>query len=324
LISHRMITQQTITKRAIGARITKLEDCFQFPDASQLPSSPPCSSVVVCGRWLTPWCRLLMLMSLTALLLSAGNARAQSATLPTTKPIAIKPTPEQAAIIQKVRHEPTDQPVEKIETHLTNRDGTPNEYFGKVELHFQQKHAANLQRAKVGPIDLLFLGDSITDFFATTGREVWKRYAPMNVADFGVAGDRTENVIWRIDNGELDGTSPSVLVLMIGTNNMGGWPDDQILAGDTKIVQLIHEKLPNTKVLLLGIFPRGVDPANDDVKRLRGKIKEVNEGLAKLDDGNKTRFLDIGNKFLNSDWGTPARHDGRCVASHGEGLSGLG
>jgi beta-glucosidase len=175
---------------------------------------------------------------------------------------------------------------------------------GNIQARFEAKHESFLKRRTSGPIDVLFLGDSITDNWATKGKDVWqKTYGDMNAANFGIGGDRTQHVLWRIDQGELDGISPKVVVLMIGTNNvMGDWYSaEEILKADTKIVQEIHQKIPNTKVLLLAIFPRGSNPDDPKTKAARAKIKEINEGLAKLDDGSQTRYLDIGDKFLEPD-----------------------
>ena len=87
---------------------------------------------------------------------------------------------------------------------------------------------------------------------------------------------------------------------MIGTNNIGSNRQQGIIDADTKIVAEIHQKLPNTKVLLLGIFPRGDDPAKPAVARTRAELKAINAALSKLDDGGKTRFLDFGDKFLDA------------------------
>ena len=178
--------------------------------------------------------------------------------------------------------------------------------YGEISSPWNKKHKANLARAKAGKIDLLFLGDSITDFWATKGKEVWdKTYGNMNAADFGISGDLTQHVLWRINNGgELDGISPKVVVLMIGTNNYL-YTGEHILGADTEIVKELHEKLPTTKVLLLGIFPRGADPNDPKWGPIREKFKVINKGLAALDDGDKTRFLDIGDKFLDADGKIP-------------------
>jgi len=154
---------------------------------------------------------------------------------------------------------------------------------------------------------LLFIGDSITEGWIHNAKnqapDVWKsHYWQYNPADFGIGGDRTEHVLWRIDHGELDGLTPKVVVVMIGTNNVPpGNPAEEIVAADTKIVQEIHDKIPDAKVLLLGIFPRGADPKDPKVADMRAEIKQINSELAKLDDGNKTRYLDIGDKFLDAD-----------------------
>jgi lysophospholipase L1-like esterase len=173
---------------------------------------------------------------------------------------------------------------------------------GQLNGHFKRMHEAFLKRRTEGPIDVLFLGDSITEGWSGRGKAIWaKYYASMNAANFGIGGDKTEHVLWRIDNGELDGISPKVLVLLIGTNNIG-YPAEDILRADTKIVQEIHDKLPQTKVLITGIFPRGADPTTDpNVADMRAKIITINKGLAALDDGNMTRFVDLGDKFLTPD-----------------------
>ena len=147
-------------------------------------------------------------------------------------------------------------------------------------------------------MDLLFLGDSITEGWGNNA--VWqKNYGPLNAANFGIGGDTTENVLWRILNGEIDGVSPKVAVLMIGTNNFGleGHQPPDVAKGITTIVQTLRKKLPATKILLLGIFPRDEKPNTD----ARKKIQKVNEQIAGLDDKKNVRFLDIGAKFTNAD-----------------------
>src|SRR5262249_31376212 len=115
---------------------------------------------------------------------------------------------------------------------------------------------------------------------------------------FGIGGDRTQHVLWRLQNGELDGIKPKVVMLMIGTNNMGSNSVEEIADGIKAIVQEIKKQTPETKVLLLGIFPRS-PKAEDSV---RTKIKDVNKIVAKLDDdGKSVRYLDIGDKFLEKD-----------------------
>ena len=175
---------------------------------------------------------------------------------------------------------------------------------------FLTMHASFLERAKQGPIDLLFLGDSITERW-TSAQDVWKaHYEKYNPANFGISGDATQHILWRIQNGELDNIHPKVLVLMIGTNNTKGNSADEIAAADKLIVQKIREKLPDTKILLLAIFPRGPQKAHngtvdDGVERMQ-KIHAINAELAKMDNGNTIRFLDIGNQFLDANGKIPA------------------
>ena len=120
-------------------------------------------------------------------------------------------------------------------------------------------HEQFLDQARKGNIDLLFLGDSITQGWHNN--EVWKRfYGPRHAANFGIGGDRTQHVLWRIENGEIDGIHPRVAVLMIGTNNAGSNSADEIAAGVTAIVQELRKRLPETKVLLLGVFPAAPSP----------------------------------------------------------------
>ena len=157
--------------------------------------------------------------------------------------------------------------------------------------------------AKKGGVDLLFLGDSITDGWAKGGAAIWaERYAPLKAANFGIGGDRTEHVLWRLKNGNLTGIQPKVVVLMIGTNNNLRDTAPQIAEGITAIVQEIRNQSPTSKILLLAVFPRAEKPT--DAWRL--KIIEVNKIIASLDDGQHVHFLDIGQKFLQSD-GTIAK-----------------
>ena len=161
-------------------------------------------------------------------------------------------------------------------------------------------HRQFVDRAKQGKVDLLFLGDSITQGWHEN--EVWKRfYGPRNAANFGIGGDRTQHVLWRIQNGELEGIEPKVVVLMIGTNNANNATADEIAQGITAIVEELRKRLPRAKVLLLGIFPRGEKP-----NPLREKLAAVNAKIAGLDDGSHVKFLDIGQAFASPD-GTISR-----------------
>ncbi len=170
---------------------------------------------------------------------------------------------------------------------------------------FNRLHAANVVRAKQGGIDLLFVGDSITQFWANAGRTVWSQnYGALHAANFGVSADRTQNVLWRLQNGEGGGFSPQVIVLMIGTNNLGPEVDNhtprntpaEIAEGIAAILQEFRTRFPVARTLLLGILPR--EAKNDPDRR---DLEEVNRLIARFDDGRQVFFLDLGPKFLRAD-----------------------
>ena len=181
---------------------------------------------------------------------------------------------------------------------------------------FRKKHEEFLARGKAGPIGVLMLGDSITAGWANAARtHIWEKfYGAMQPANFGIGGDQTQHVIWRIENGELDGVHPKVVVLMLGTNNTSAHTAEEIAAADKKIVGMIRAKIPETKVLLLAIFPRGArrdgkgvvtDAAITDATKRMAVITAANAELAKLDDGVNVRFLDINSVFLGQDGKVP-------------------
>jgi lysophospholipase L1-like esterase len=167
-----------------------------------------------------------------------------------------------------------------------------------------KRHEGFAEEAKKGGTDVLFQGDSITDGWRNgAAKKIWDAtFGPMKAANFGISGDRTQHVLWRLENGEFDGTpAPKVVVLMIGTNNIGQKdpePPSSAIAGIEAILKLIHKKSETTKVLLLGVFPRGEKPDHPH----RALVKEINTAIAKFDDeGKSVRFLDIGEKFQEPD-----------------------
>ena len=162
-----------------------------------------------------------------------------------------------------------------------------------------KQHEAFLERGKKGDVDLLFLGDSITAGWVNA-KDVWARYyAPRKATNFGIGGDRTQHILWRLDNGEVEAIHPKVVVLMIGTNNVGSNPEAEIADGVKAILDRLHSKLPDAKVLLLGVFPRGSNrdralPSVAPDPRIAG----INARLAAFDDGKMVKYLDIGAAFL--------------------------
>ncbi len=169
---------------------------------------------------------------------------------------------------------------------------------GKLNAAFIKSHEGFVKIAQEGTAEVVFLGDSITAGWGRN-KEIWdKAFGAYKPANFGIGGDRTQHVLWRITNGELDGIKPKAVVLMIGTNNTGSDSPESIAQGITKIVSTIQSKQPQAKILLLAVFPRGEKPnANPG----RDKIKIVNSIISKMDDGKKVHYLDIGGKFLQPD-----------------------
>ena len=167
------------------------------------------------------------------------------------------------------------------------------------------RHEEKLKQLReMKKVDLLMIGDSITHGWEGRGKEVWaKYYAKRNAFNIGFSGDRTEQVLWRFNHGELEGISPKAAVVMIGTNNTGHRKDnpDETAAGIKAILDRLGKKLPNTKVLLLAIFPRGAS-ANDELRRINDAI---NERVSKFADNKRVFYLDIGGKFLNEDGTLP-------------------
>lgn len=164
---------------------------------------------------------------------------------------------------------------------------------------WMKRHERFNERVKKRDVDIIFVGDSITQGWEGAGRGVWKtRYGDRKAVNLGIGGDRTQHVLWRLDNGNVDGISPGVAVVMIGTNNSGGDRNtaSEMVDGVTAVVAKLRAKLPKTRILLLAIFPRG-----EHFNEQRGKILQVNQAIQKLDDGDFVHYLDIGHRFLEKD-----------------------
>jgi lysophospholipase L1-like esterase len=169
---------------------------------------------------------------------------------------------------------------------------------------FRTKHNSNVELAKKGDIDVLFMGDSITDFWRTpsgprAGGPVFdKYYGEMKVANFGISGDTTQGVLYRLKDGEGEGFKPKAIMLMIGTNNNGRNSPPEIAEGIGAVVLEMRKDFPDAKILLLGVFPRVDRP-------LGPAITEINKIISKLHDGKHVFYLDIGAKFLDADGNIP-------------------
>jgi len=163
---------------------------------------------------------------------------------------------------------------------------------------WKRTHDALTAIAAKGEAELVFFGDSITAM--TRSSESWKKtFGAYRYANFGIGGDRTQNLLWRLDHGEIGALKPKVAVLLIGTNNIGLTENDvaDTVRGVTAITNKLHAAFPATKLLVLGIFPRDESPASP----LRPKVQQINAALAKLDDGKAIFVRDIGKVFLETD-----------------------
>ncbi len=172
-------------------------------------------------------------------------------------------------------------------------------YYANFPLAWAEFHKNFLARTEQGAakndISVVFLGDSITQGWNDTGKAVWdKFYAPLGAVNYGIGGDSTRQVLWRLQNGEVDGLKPKLVVLKIGTNNLyndiNAGSDEEIAAGIGAIVGLLRQKLPTTKILMLGVLPRQND-------YFTGRTMHINKLIAPLADDNSIRFLDMTDKF---------------------------
>jgi len=197
----------------------------------------------------------------------------------TCKPVAKKITCEQAPDLSRLPA--TLRPVARESKWWQNRQKSLNARVAK------------------GNVDLIFVGDSITHFWdnkKNKGWDVWQKYyGNCNAVNLGIGGDRTQHVLWRLQNGNLEGISPKVAVVMIGTNNSGSDSSENIAKGVKAIVDEIEQRCPTTRILILGIFPRG----HDNADRRRIVNMKANKIIATFADNRTIFYLDIGDKFLD-------------------------
>jgi lysophospholipase L1-like esterase len=171
----------------------------------------------------------------------------------------------------------------------------------RTDANSRLAHEQLLAKAKQGRIDVYFEGDSITRRWGATDYpqflDHWRKtFHGWNAADFGWGADRVENVLWRLENGELDGINPKVIVLLAGTNNVSRGDDaGQVTRGITAVLRTMQQKAPAATIILTAIFPR-----NDRMSYM-AVVNSINLNLAKLSDGNKIRFLDVNSKLADAD-----------------------
>ena len=174
----------------------------------------------------------------------------------------------------------------------------------RTDKNSQLAHEQLLAKAKQGRIDVYFEGDSIARRWGATDYpeflENWKKnFFGWNAADFGWGADRVENILWRLENGELDGVRPKVIVLLAGTNNVGNKVPSEgvnpaaanVTKGLAAVIRVMQSKAPNAVIILMAIFPR-----NDNMD-VMPEIDSINTGLAKIADGRRVRYLNINDKL---------------------------
>lgn len=265
----------------------------------------------------SPVLRILVIVAAAALNVWASHCHAQQASQPAPVPAEVAiPRPSEAEIEQARQSlkkyletvDPSTKAIlEKYPDLIAVRPPRPNSAIvPSLAPFFRAKHNANVEIAKAGDIGILFMGDSITDFWRNptgnyAGKPVFDKYfGAMKVANFGVAGDTTQGVLFRLQNGEGQGFSPKAIMLMIGTNNIGRNTAPEIAEGIGAVVLEMRKDFPDANILLLAVFPRG--PANNPA---RSAIDEINKRVSKLHDGKHVFYVDIGKEFLDAEGNIP-------------------
>ncbi|MEN9662137.1 MAG: hypothetical protein RL324_1086 [Verrucomicrobiota bacterium] len=175
----------------------------------------------------------------------------------------------------------------------------------RTDANSLKAHEQLLEKAKRGGIDVYFVGDSITRRWGATDYPEFlanwnQNFHGWNAGDFGWGGDTTQNILWRLENGELDGVNPKVVVILAGTNNVGRLAGDdakvaEITRGLKAIVDRCREKAPNATLVLTAIFPR------NDSMAVVPTINAINAGITRLADGKKVRFLNVNGQLADAD-----------------------
>jgi lysophospholipase L1-like esterase len=175
----------------------------------------------------------------------------------------------------------------------------------RTDANSLKAHEQLLEKAKQGGIDVYFVGDSITRRWGATDYPQFlanwnQNFHGWNAGNFGWGGDTTQNILWRLDNGELDAVNPKVIVILAGTNNVGREVGNEAKVADVTrglkaIVDRCRAKAPNATLVLTAIFPRNDNPA------VVPTLNAINAGLARLADGKKVWFLDVNAKLADAD-----------------------
>jgi beta-glucosidase len=165
------------------------------------------------------------------------------------------------------------------------------------EKWWEERFSAIKDKVSSGDAQLVFIGDSITQGWEKDGKRIWNRYyAGRKALNLGIWGDRTENVIWRLQNGHYEKIRPSLAVILIGTNNIGVNSPAEIVSGIKRILDIIRKRTPGTRILLLGIFPRG-----KGLNKERVIIERCNREISKFNERKRVFYMNIGKNFLNEE-----------------------
>jgi (4-O-methyl)-D-glucuronate---lignin esterase len=200
--------------------------------------------------------------------------------------------------------------VAMLQAPTSNQGSTPRPLQGdqpvpRADQNSQTAHLQLVDKARTGGIDVYFVGDSIVRRWGATDYPEllanWKaNFFGWNAANFGWGADRTENIRWRLENGELDGVRPKIIVILAGTNNVGAQPGGNEVIEDTTrgvkaLVDVCRRKAPDATIVLTAIFPR-----NDNMA-VMPEITRINENLARLADGKKIRFVNVNDRLADSE-----------------------
>ena len=156
------------------------------------------------------------------------------------------------------------------------------------------RHAEKVAQAKAGKAELVMIGDSITHYWEKQPNYA-ERFGPYHTLNLGFGGDRTQNVVWRLQNGEVDGIAPKLVTLMIGTNNTSRDTPEAITAGIQAIVAELRQRLPESKIVVLSVFPRSNPRTKGDFER----VKAINQLLPGIADNEWVFHVDINRHFLD-------------------------
>jgi beta-glucosidase len=255
--------------------------------------------------------------AILAMALICGSSLALAQLRPTPVPDAVRmtvPTPEEIAQVQNSFEQyqagldaGTRQILEKFPGMLQVKvPGFNSAIFPNLSIGFLPQHQAHTEIAKQGDIDVLFTGDSITDWWDSerepyAGKPVFdKVFGDWKIANFGIAGDTTQGLLYRLQNGEGEGFSPKVVMLLIGVNNTRTNSPPEIAEGVGAVVLQLQENFPDAKILLLGLFP--YQQADAPIRR---DIAYINNTISRLHDGENVHYLDISDVFLDADGNIP-------------------